>query len=306
MRVCHIGRQGALALLWIGCLPAVAAAAQAAPRVTVEPVECFPLGRHAIVEATVENDLPGHTPRLYFRRMNQEVEDFYWVDLEPRDGGYWAALPQPEDHELPRHALASNADAEQAQLRSSHRWAAWWKAKELSEHRDPNRDLDRELIDERAQVGSRETRDWMIRRDDAAFESWLDDLGNEPVEYYAAVVDTSGEVVPGSRTPMQVAPVGAPEDCADALPRDERQEGAAVNLTIGETAPWQEGEKLFHWNCHGVVTRVDSTGVPRADEICRACIVGFRPERALPALAGITAITIAEPPNPSPTFPGPR
>lgn len=298
---------GWLAAAALAVLPVTASAQGAGPQVTVEALECVPVGRHSIVEADVASTVPGNTVRLYFRRLHQEVEDFYWIEMRPFEGRWWAPLPQPEDHAMSRHELDPSARAERDQLESDYRWAAWWKAKELSEHRDPNEDLDQELIDERAQVGRGEPREWMRGMDDDDLEQWLDRQINEGVEYYVAVLDSYGRIVPGGRSEMQVAPVVPAADCPQVRPDNEREQGAALNMTIGETAFWQADEKLFHWTCHGVVTRVDAAGVPRADERCRACVVGFLPERAavLPVLAG-AGITIIEPPNPSPTAPGPR
>ena len=300
------GLIGLICLIGLAATPAAVEAQAAAPRIALDPVECFPAATHGIVRGEIANGVPGYTPRVYFRRLHQEVEDFYWVEMHPHEGRWWGALPQPEDHPPPRFELAPGASAEPAQLRSPERWAAWWKAKELSIHRNPNGDLDAELIEERAQVGLQETRDWMIRRDDPAFQDWLETLNNEPIEYYAAMVDSYGDTVAGSRTPMSVAPVGENGDCTAAEPQNDHEAGAALNMTVGETAPWQGAEKLFHWDCHGLVTRVDFRGIPRPDQVCRACVVGFRPARALPALAGVAAITLSEPPNPSPTVPGPR
>lgn len=298
---------GWLAVTALAALAADAGAQGAGPQVSVDALECVPLLRHSYVGADVAASGSGQSVRLHFRRLNQEVEDFYWIEMEPFEGRWWAPLPQPEDHALDRHELDPSADAAREQLESDHRWAAWWKAKDLSEHRDPNTDLDAELIAERAQIGRREPREWLRGMDDQALEEWLERQTNEGIEYYVEVVDSYGRVVPGGRSEMRVAPVVEEADCPGPRPTTERARGAALNMTIGETAVWQAGAKLFHWTCHGVVTRIDAAGVPRADESCRACVVGFLPPPAavLPVLAG-AGITIAEPPNPSPTTPGPR
>lgn len=298
---------GWLAVAALAALSADAGAQGAGTQVKVDALECVPLARHSFIGADVATGGAGDSVRLHFRRLTQEVEDFYWIEMEPFEGRWWAPLPQPEDHALDRHELDPSADADRAQLESDFRWAAWWKAKELSEHRDPNADLDAELIEERAQLGRREPREWLRGMDDEALEQWLDRQINEGIEYYVEVVDSYGRVVPGGRSEMRVAPVVEPDDCPENRPDTPREQGAALNMTIGETALWQAGEKLFHWTCHGVVTRVDPAGVPRADESCRACVVGFLPATAavVPVLAG-AGITIFEPPNPSPTTPGPR
>ena len=283
------------------CLAAAAAAQPASARIAVDQVECFPLGRHSVVRADVEGSAPGNTVRLHFRRLNDHVEDFYWVPMQASEGRWWAAMPQPEDHGLPRHDLARNARAERPQLESAQRWAAWWKAKELSEHRDPNRDLDLELIEERAQVGKEETRDWMLGRDDQTLQRWLEAQGNEPVEYFVAVYDSYGEQV--AATDVMAAPVT--EGCPAGL--SEQEAGAALNLSIGESAPWQEGRPLYHWKCHGVVTRIDHRQVPRADEICRACVVAFDLKEVVAPVALATGVgIIIDQPDPSPTRPQPR
>jgi hypothetical protein len=292
-------RRAGLACCGLVMLAASAAAQPAATRVTVEQLECLPLGRHGVVRADIEGGAPGYTARVHFRRLNEEVEDFYWVSMQASEGRWWAALPQPEDHPLKRHDLARDARAERPQLDSAQRWAAWWKAKELSDHRDPNVDLDEKVIEERAQLGKAETRDWMLGRDDPSLEQWLDTLEYEPVEYFAAVYDSYGEQV--ARSPMSVTPVT--DDCALELTPQEA--GAANNLTIGESAPWQEGKPPFHWACHGVVTRVDEQMIPRADEACRHCVVAFLlKEEAVAAAAVLTAITVlVDEPNPSPVRP---
>lgn len=282
-------------------LAASAGAQPAATRVDVEQLTCLPLGRHGVVHAEIEGGAPGYTARVHFRRLNEHVEDFYWVPMQATNGRWWSPLPQPEDHALPRHELARNARAERPQLESDRRWAAWWKAKELSDHRDPNLDLDPELIAERAQLGKAETRNWMIGRDDPALEEWLAGLEYEPVEYYAAVYDSYGEEVAAS--PMRVTPVT--EDCP--LELTPQQAGAANNLTIGESAPWQEGKPVYHWTCHGVVTRVDELMIPRADEICRACVVAFELKEIVAPVVLATGVgIIIDQPDPSPIRPQPR
>lgn len=291
-------RTAGLACWGLLLLAASAAAQPAATRVSVEQLECLPLGRHGVARADIEGGAPGYTVRLHFRRLNEHVEDFYWVPMQASEGRWWTALPQPEDHPLPRHELSRSARAERPQLESDQRWAAWWKAKELSDHRDPNIDLDEELIAERAQLGKAETRDWMIGRDDATLEQFLEGLEYEPAEYYAAAYDSYGEEV--ARSPMRVTPVTA--DCPLRLTPQEA--GAANNLTIGESAPWQEGKPVFHWTCRGVVTRIDELMIPRADEICRACVVAFELKEIVAPVVLATGVgIIIDEPDPSPIRP---
>jgi hypothetical protein len=272
----------------LAALPAIAAAQ--APRVTVDPVRCLPLEQHAVVTARVANEPGGSTVRLYFRRLHQEVEDFYYVEMEARAGGqYWGALPKPADEVLDEHRLD---DAESDEQRDN-AWAAWWLAKERSEDRDPNDDLNEEIIDQRADRGRRVGRDWMLTMSMADLEEWLEDLENEPADLYATVVDASGREL--ARSPMVATLVT--EDCKVPMTAEER--GKANNLVIGETAPWQVGKKVFHWLCDGIVTRVDPRGVERADDICRACVVALaRPEVLIPTSAAVIGITVLEPVSP--------
>lgn len=262
-----LARRVGLALFPILLLPLPLAAQ--VPQISVERIECFGTDQFGRIGAEVTNDVAGGRMRLYFRRLDESVEDFYWVPMEPDGPGrYVAVLPQPEDHEMRRHELDEDADAEPEQLESTYRWAAWWKAKELSDHRDPNGDLDRELIEERARVGKEQVRDWMLAVDDDDLEAWLEGLVNEPVEYYAALHDPHGAELGSSR--MEIAPVLA--NCRTAAP-SLVPAGGNPSLVVGETASWQKGELPFHWSCRGIDTRVDPRGVPAEDEECRGCIL---------------------------------
>lgn len=269
-------------------LPAVAFAQ--APVVSVDRVACLPVAEHAVVTARAVDEPGGSTVRLYFRRLHQEVEDFYYVEMEPRGGGqYWAALPKPADETLDEKEL-EDADSDEER---EHAWAAWWRAKEASEDRDPNDDLNEEIVEERASRGKRVDRDWMLALTLEELETLLEELENEPAELYAAVVDASGREL--ARSPMTSTMVR--EDCRVSLTPEER--GQASNLVIGETAPWQIGKKVFHWLCDGIVTRIDPDDVLRADDVCRACVVALvRPETLLPASAAVIGITILEPVSP--------
>ena len=269
---------------------AVPILAAAQPRVTVEPVRCLPVEEHAVVTARVANEPAGSTVRLYFRRLHQEVEDFYYLDMAPRAAGqYWAALPKPADEELDVKRLD---DADEGEERDNP-WAAWWLAKERSEDRDPNEDLNDRIIEERASAGKRVSRDWMLALTLDDLQGWLEDLENESAELYATVVDPTGREL--ARSPMVTTVVR--EDCQVSLTAEER--GRASNLVIGETAAWQAGKLVFHWLCDGIVTRVDPRGVMRPDDVCRACVVAFgRPEMRIPASAAVIGITILEPVSP--------
>jgi hypothetical protein len=240
---------------------AMAGAQGSAHDVRVTAPACVPVEGNGVVSATVAPEVPGSTVRLYFRRMSLEVEDFYSVAMEPLGGGlYWGLLPDAEDQPATRKDLAGNPAPANA-------WAAWWKAKEASENRDPNGDLNAAVIKERASLGKLEPRTWMDGMPDAQLESWLVSLRNEPVEYFVAVTDHDGKRVGFSE--MKVTPVSA--DCTVAL--TPQQKGFAENMTLGETAVWQKGQPPFHWECDGIVTRYDTTRTRRAHEFCRACVV---------------------------------
>lgn len=277
-------------------LPSAVSAQQ--PKVTARQVDCVPLEHWSIARADVRGHSGGDTVRLYFRRFHHLVEDFYWAPMLSGPDGYWAPLPKPEDYKPRRF----NLDDPEPGTDPDVLWAAWWKAKEASDDRDPNGNLDDDVIRERASVGKKVARDWMQPLDLDALEEWLEGLDNEPVEYYATVVDANGREV--ARSPMLVAPVT--DDCrVELMPQED---GRARNQDIGETAAWQEGEGVFHWLCDGIVTRVNNLGIARADEICRACVVAWWQKREvlLPAaagIAGITTIIITEEPNPSPIRP---
>lgn len=250
--------------------------AAAAPRVTLEPVACLPSGGNAPVRATVDDNVPETEVRVFFRRLSDEVEDFYSLKLEAAGGGrYWGVLPRPADQPLAPHSLTRGAAGSGGGAASGgdSGWAAWWKAKEGSTDRNPTGDLDPEVIRQRASVGRQISRGWMSSMDDPSLERWLDQQTNEPAELYAAVFDQAGTRLALSST--LVAPVR--DDCPVSL--SEQEAGYAENLVIGETAMWQQDEEPFHWLCDGVVSRRGPFGVLRADDLCRGCIVGERERR---------------------------
>jgi hypothetical protein len=240
----------------VACL-FMSAVGQAQVTVTVENVECLPIGENAVVWAEVDNNLPDTTVLLSFRRLHDMVEDFYYVQMTAAgQGRYWGVMPKAEDRALDRHELEEEVDA---------KWAAWWRAKEVRDDRDPNQDLDQELIKERASHGRRETRHWLDEMDDKTFEDWLEFLENEPAEYFVAVHDADGKRIARSRTRV----TEVTNECEVVL--SPQQQGEAQNLVVGETAYWQENEGVFHWLCDGVVTRIDPARMKRADAICRTC-----------------------------------
>lgn len=263
-------------ILGVTVLLAVPAAAQT---VTVDDLACVPLQphddnkNHALVTAEVEPDQAGHEVRLYFRRLDPEVEDFYYSVMQAEgNGDYWGVLPDPEDQALRRDD------------------PAWWNAKEAADDRDPDGDLDAAVIRERAQVGRQERRDWLEAMSEADLRLWLADQKSEPVEYFVAVYNPAGTRV--AQSEMKIASVR--EDCRVQLTTE--QIGEAHNQTIGETAAWQNNLALYHWECDHIVTRINYSGVKEEDAVCRACVVATIPfwipsTAAASGLAGIVLCT---------------
>jgi hypothetical protein len=176
-------------------------------------------------------------------------------------------------------------------------WAEWWRAKEGSNGRNPNGDLDTNEIQERASIGKNEPRTWMKTMDDAALQAWLDRQKAEPTEYLVALVDGSGKVL--ARSEMRLTEVR--DDCRVSL--TPQQQGFAKNLTVGETSAWQAEEDVFHWECTGVVTRKNASNVLRADENCRACVIAWWPVAAPAGAIALIGITDDDPIDVSPSRP---
>ena len=247
---------------------------------------------HALVWAHVEPDQANVEVRLYFRRMHHEVEDFYYSIMQPAgNGDYWGVLPDPEDHEIEARELDDGEDTQTE-------WADWWRAKEASDDRDPNGDLDTDVIRERAQLGSSEPRTWLADISDEDLQAFLLDQKSEPTEYFAAVHSAAGDRIANSGMKMS----SVREDCRATL--DPKQLGEASNQTIGETVAWQENLAVFHWQCDHLVTRIDYAGVKNADNVCRACVVAIIPfwipaTVAGAALAGVVTVTDDPPASPS-------
>lgn len=123
---------------------------------------------------------------------------------------------------------------------------------------------------------------------------------NEEVEIYGAVADATGKVV--ARSEMQTVKVT--NDCKVQL--SEKERGVAENMTVGETSPKQQGKKVLAFLCDGLVTRVSSAGVRRADEVCRACVIAWWQRKGvlIPAAVGIVGIVVTDDdPEPSPARP---
>lgn len=123
---------------------------------------------------------------------------------------------------------------------------------------------------------------------------------NEHVEIYGAVVDAAGKPVARSESQM----VKVTSDCRVQLSDKER--GVAENLTVGETSPKQQGKKVLAFLCDGVVTRINSAGVRRADEVCRACVIAWWQRKGvlIPAAVGLVGVVVTDDaPEPSPARP---
>lgn len=261
--------------------------------ISVSPAPCVPLEGNGVVTALVAPDTPGSKVRLFFRRLNIEVEDFYYVEMEPAGAGqYWGVFPVPTPDRLIRK------DLKRQDSPPPDPWAAWWRAKENSEDRDPNRDLNSKRISERAPVGKLEKRSWLQELPDGELQRFLERQEFEPVEYFVAVYDAQGQRVASSN--LLIAEVR--KDCRIGL--TPQQLGMARNLTVGETNVWQKGEQPFHWECIGVVTRKDPQGILRADEVCRACVIAWWPYVAgAGAVGALVAITQERPQDVSPSRP---
>lgn len=245
---------------------------------------CLPIGEHAAATALVDPPLAeDESVRVYFRRLSVEVEDFYWVEMTAAEpGNFWAVLPLPESKKLTRKELEGFTGAD--------RTSAWWRAKESSADRDPNRDLDADVIRERAAVGKNERRDWLVEGDPTALESWLSRQKYEPAEWFVARVDGEGRVI--ARSPMKVAEVR--EDCK--APLTDEQEDVADELRIGDTAAWQEGDVPFHWECEDIARRIDIDGDEQG-QVCPVAIAWWPTAAGLGAL-GYIVVTDDDPPAP--------
>ena len=208
-------------------------ALSATPEISVDQAECLPASGHGVITAQVDREPPAATARIYFRRLNKDIDDFYYVVARTNGGGnYWVTLPKPTQHELKIPGL-----------RRDH--AEWWIDHEVSkDHEHP--------------------RDWLLVPETETVERRFKGFQLEPVEYYGALFDAAGQLL--TRTDIKVVPVR--DDCEVKL--TAQQKGESENLVVGETAAWQgqDEKKVFHWECSGIVTRIDPDGVRRAD-VCR-------------------------------------
>ncbi len=277
---------------------AAVVSAQGPLSASAQNVECLPIGANGVAWGQVNNNVPDTTVRLNFRRMHDAVEDLYYVQMNPGSPGrYWGVFPKAEDRKLNRHELIETRE----EVQEEYRWAAWWKEKELTEDRDPNdphdeAELDDDLLRERASLGKELPRDWLAKMDDSSFQDWLEQLENEPAEYYVSVHDATGRELARSQTKV----TEVRENCSVDLSPQER--GEAENLTVGETAHWQRDEEVFHWLCDGIVSRIDPTNVLRGDGICRACVIAWwKKKQVLLATALVpisTGVIIQKDPEP--------
>ena len=269
-------------LLILSATALVAAQAEAQVRAEVEQLGCLLVQENGVVRATIENNVPDSEVRLYFRRLHEEVEDFYFVRMRPLgNGDYWGIFPKAADEILERRELARVRE-EVREL-----WAMWWREKISQADRNPNDELSQTIIEERARsTGDTEPRDWMEIMSNSELERWLEQVEYEPAEYFVGVHDGFGERI--ARSPMRITQVT--EDCPMRLSALEA--GEAENLVVGETAAWQRGERVFHWLCDGIVSRVGPDGVLRGDEVCRACVVAWwqMPKVLVPAAAGAAGV----------------
>lgn len=278
----------AVLLVAMGALAAALPVFGQNPTITVEPLDCLPVAEHGLVRARVADAPPEAEVRIYFRRLHEIVEDFYWVEMEAESPGlYWTVLPKPAAERNERFDLEERL--REGEEQDEHPWGAWWKDKEASDDRDPNEELPEEEIEERASVGKQRDRGWMDRMSLEDLEEWLERQRFEPAEYYGALVAPGGRVLAVS--PMLVTEVIDEDDCPVTM--TPRQQGFAYNLTIGETAPWQqEREPVFHWLCDHIVTRINYLEVPRADDVCRACVIAWwqKKEFLIPASTAAAAL----------------
>ncbi len=287
-----------VAILLTTLLVATDAGAQPSLTVEAEDVECLPIEDNGVAWARVANNVADTTVRLNFRRMHDAVEDLYYTQMHPTgQGRYWGVFPKAEDRVLDRHDLIETRE----DIQEEHRWAWWWREKDASEHRDPNdprdeAELDDDLLRERASLGKRIPRDWLAEMDDVTFQSWLEQLENEPAEYYVSVHGAEGRQL--ARSPTRVTEVR--ESCRPDLSEQER--GEAENLTVGETAHWQRDEQVFHWLCAGIVSRIDPINVLRGDGVCRACVIAWWKKKQVllttAAIVPTTAVVIHKDPEP--------
>jgi hypothetical protein len=263
-------RSRLLTLLFATALASVTVAQE--PTIELGPLECLPNEYNASFSAQIADGVPGSQVRFQFRRLNPSGA-WYFVDMFPAgDGRYWTVVPKPEDR--PQTELFDD----------------WW-----------------DILQDR---------DWLAGRDRDWLEEWLENQEHEAAEYRVVIVDGLGNVVQQSETALvEVLDPDTDPDFEERQRFEGRRDGVIVetvdgerlvgdaedddcpvllteveyswasNLTIGETTEAQAGNPVFHWLCDGIVTRLGSNSVYRADEYCRACVVGgFFPPSLVPVI----------------------
>ena len=112
------------------------------------------------------------------------------------------------------------------------------------------------------------TRDWMqIRgRDRSWLEEWLGEQTHEAAEMMAAVFDVDGSLI--ERSEQHLVEVRG-SGCRTELTTVEI--GESQNIQLGETSVRQNGHKPYHWQCDGLLNRVNVEGIIEAD-LCRGCV----------------------------------
>ncbi len=104
--------------------------------------------------------------------------------------------------------------------------------------------------------------------------------GQEPVEIYAVLVDYQAREL--ARSAPKTVPVT--ESCPGTT---HPVIGESLNLTLGETTPFQGEEPPFHFECAGIVTR-EFSGRLFQDPICRDYFVPFEPRTSATAIRSMT------------------
>ena len=162
------GRFSRLCGLFTVAILAATGLLTAQPTVTADQVACVPVRDNAVVWATINGVQPGANVRLYFRRLNDVVEDLYFMNMLPSDeaGRYWGVLPKPEKRTPDRHEISKQREP----IVEAAEWASWWREKEASTHRNPTGDLDDDKIREHASLGTLESRHWMNQLSDEEFQ----------------------------------------------------------------------------------------------------------------------------------------
>ncbi len=205
---------------------------------------CLPVGDNGVVTATVTGDEPGSRVLVFFRRVQSERPDHYYVEARPVDEGVYRAL-------LPKASPALGDSSEKSRLIFEHtqRLRAIAAEAPSSSPPPPSVALDPERLER------------LVER--------LSTSRFEPAEVYAELRDVRGQV--GATSAAVILPVEAGCEVG-SIP----VAGGAENMVIGETAFWQAEQPPFHWECDGIQTR-EFRGRLFQDPICRDYFVPFEP-----------------------------